>query len=52
MAHRQQRVLRRHLALLDFSLRAAVSAAQWLPHEDARDRHRQAALALWYGGER
>jgi hypothetical protein len=47
--HRQQRVLRRHLALLDFSLRAAVAAPQWLPRGEAREAHRRAALARWWG---
>jgi len=50
LAHRHQRVLRRHLALFDFLLRAAASAARWLPldaHE--RDARRQAALRRWYG---
>ena len=51
LPHRQQRVLRRHLGLLDFSLRAAVAARQWLPQgAPARDAHRRAALARWYGG--
>ncbi len=31
LAHRQQRVLRRHLQLLDFLSRAAFSHAQWRP---------------------
>jgi len=50
IAHRQQRVLRRHLPLLDFTLRAAVSASQWLPAAHDREGHRQAALGRWYGG--
>ncbi|MFP8777553.1 M14 family zinc carboxypeptidase [Hydrogenophaga sp. RWCD_12] len=31
ISHRQQRVLRRHMALLDFLARAGSSHAQWLP---------------------
>lgn len=49
IAHRQQRVLRRHLPLLDFAARAAASAPQWLPHADSLERHRRAAQARWYG---
>ena len=31
IAHRQQRVLRRHVAWLDFIVRAACSHARWVP---------------------
>jgi hypothetical protein len=51
IAHREQRVLRRHLPLLDFLLRAAASYAQWLPAGAAREAQRRAALARWYAGE-
>jgi hypothetical protein len=47
--HRERRVLRRHLPLLDFLLHAAASHAQWLPAPDEREAHRRAALARWYG---
>lgn len=47
--HRQQRVLRRHLLLLDFLARAAASHVMWLPAGEARDRHRARALREWYG---
>lgn len=47
--HRQQRVLRRHLAWLDFLVRAAASHRRWLPAGAERERHRLAALARWYG---
>jgi len=43
--------LRRHLPLLDFLLRAAVSHSQWLPAPPQREAHRQAALARWYQEE-
>jgi hypothetical protein len=46
--HRQQRVLRRHTAWLDFITHAAGSHASWVPTGPARDAHRQAALARWY----
>jgi hypothetical protein len=46
--HRQQRVLRRHSALLDFLARAAASQALWLPRGEARARHRAQALQEWY----
>jgi hypothetical protein len=48
IAHRQQRVLRRHLPLLDFTARAAASAGMWLPGAASLERHRAAAQALWY----
>jgi len=47
--HREQRVLRRHLPLLDFALRAAAGHALWLPRDEAREVHRRRALARWYG---
>ncbi len=46
--HRQQRVLRRHLAWLDFASRAAASSARWLPAAAARVALEQAALTRWY----
>ncbi|AEG93464.1 M14 family zinc carboxypeptidase [Ramlibacter tataouinensis] len=49
IAHRHRRVLRRHLPLLDFAMRAAAASPSWLPTGDAADRHRQAALARWWG---
>lgn len=48
MAHRQQRVLRRHLSLLDFLSRAACSYRSWLPTGEARERHHAQALHEWY----
>lgn len=50
IAHREQRVLRRHLPLLDFIIRATAAAECWLPQGEAVDRHRRDALALWYPG--
>lgn len=50
VTHREQRVLRRHLPLLDFVLRAAVSHERWLPSAAQREGHRQQALARWYHG--
>ncbi|WP_290874050.1 M14 family zinc carboxypeptidase [Aquabacterium sp.] len=47
--HRLHRVLRRHLGLLDFMGRAAMSHTHWLPSDLARDAERQAALNRWYG---
>ena len=49
IAHREQRVLRRHLPLLDFVLRAAAGHALWLPQGEQRDSHRRQGMALWYG---
>ncbi len=48
--HRQQRVLRRHLAWLDFLARAASGYRRWLPIGAERERHREQALARWYRG--
>lgn len=48
IAHRQERVLRRHFALLDFLVRAAIGAHRWLPPAAQRERHRREALARWY----
>jgi hypothetical protein len=47
--HREQRVLRRHWPLLDFVVRAAMSAPRWLPatHEEG-EKHRRLALDRWY----
>ncbi len=49
IAHRQQRVLRRHMALLDFVMRAAMSHARWLPAPEQREALQRQALAHWYG---
>ncbi len=48
IAHRQQRVLRQHMALLDFLTRASASPAQWCPAPDDRALHHRQALARWY----
>jgi hypothetical protein len=46
--HRQQRVLRRHLPLLEFFVRAACSHLRWLPSDGEREQHRVDAMAHWY----
>lgn len=46
--HRQQRVLRRHLSLLDFLARAAASHELWLPQGEARAAHQAQARREWY----
>ena len=48
--HRQQRVLRQHIALLDFMARAAGSHLRWVPTGAPREHQRAQALAQWYGG--
>lgn len=48
--HRQQRVLRRHVGMLDFLSRAASSHERWLPREAARQLLEQQARVRWYGG--
>jgi len=52
IGHRQQRVLRRHLAWLEFLGRAASSHHRWLPVGEARQRHRQLAVQRWFLGGR
>lgn len=51
IGHRQQRVMRRHLSLLDFFTRAASSHAQWLPATDQRELLRRQARQHWYGSK-
>jgi len=46
--HRQRRVLRRHLPLLEFLVRAGSSYRNWLPLGAEREPHRARALAHWY----
>jgi hypothetical protein len=46
--HRLQRVLRRHLTLLDFLSRAASSHSQWLPGSASREQCLTDARAEWY----
>lgn len=48
IAHRQHRVLRRHLSLLDFLCRAAASHGRWVPSGDARAKLHAEALRAWY----
>ncbi len=48
IAHRQQRVLRRHLPWLDFLVRAASSHQRWRPAGKALLDQHERALALWY----
>ena len=49
IAHRHQRVLRRHMAFLDFLGRAACGHALWKPTEAGRAARHADALRLWYG---
>ncbi|MDX1633558.1 MAG: DUF2817 domain-containing protein [Marinobacter sp.] len=46
--HRQRRVLRSHLALMDFLLSAAASHESWLPGEREASMLREAAIMHWY----
>jgi len=48
IAHRQQRVLRRHVGWLDFIVRAACSHERWVPTGAQRADHSRRALARWY----
>jgi hypothetical protein len=45
--HRRQRVLRRHVAWLDFVMRAALSHGRWLPAGEAREALHAQALSHW-----
>lgn len=47
--HREQRVLRRHVAWLDFVTRAACSYRSWVPTSENRSGVRDQAMAQWYG---
>lgn len=47
--HRQQRVLRQHLAWFDFVTRAVISHERWLPSGDERQTQHESALGRWYG---
>lgn len=50
IAHRQERVLRRHFPLLEFLLDATVAAPRWLPRGEARVQCLQRARERWYPG--
>jgi hypothetical protein len=47
--HRLQRVLRRHVGLMEFLARAGSSARRWLPAAHDRENLRRAGLLRWYG---
>ncbi len=48
IAHRQQRVLRRHHLLLDFLARAALGSPHWLPRGPQREAQARQAQDRWY----
>lgn len=48
IAHREQRVLRRHFPLFDFAMRAAAGWKHWLPTGRDRVSCREAAIGEWY----
>jgi hypothetical protein len=48
ITHREQRVIRRHMAWMDFLLRATSSFARWLPDEPARAGLVDQARKQWY----
>lgn len=48
IGHRQQRVLRQHMAWLDFAVRAAHSHRHWVPVGADRAAHRERAMTHWY----
>ncbi len=48
IGHRHRRVLRRHLAWLDFLLRAAAGMPRWLPQPAQRAEQERRALLRWY----
>jgi hypothetical protein len=46
--HRIQRVLRRHITLMEFLIRATVSYENWLPCDNDRSYITKQAKELWY----
>lgn len=50
IAHREQRVLRRHLPLLDFLIHAAIGWPRWQPRPQEREERHREGLRLWYRG--
>ncbi len=46
--HRVQRVLRRHIVMMEFLVRATRSYQSWLPADEQRVFKRRAALRRWY----
>lgn len=46
--HRVQRVLRRHIVLMEFLIRATRAYEAWLPAPDQRVFQQRAALRQWY----
>jgi hypothetical protein len=52
ISHRQHRVMRRHLSLLDFFTRAAASHQRWIPLNHLRTDHLTQAMARWYAKPR
>lgn len=46
--HRQQRVMRTHLAFMDFLTRLAGSGGRWLDGNMRGAKHRRDAMNLWY----
>ncbi len=52
MAHRTQRVLRRHVNFLDFLTRAAFASHRWLPQGAARQILLERATQHWQRGPR
>ena len=50
--HRQQRVLRSHLPLLEFLIRATHDHANWRPSSIRRMEQHHAAIELWYRKDR
>jgi hypothetical protein len=48
IGHRQERVLRRHVWMLDFLTRAACSASSWVPQDSERHALHAEALQHWY----
>ena len=46
--HRHQRVMRTHLAFMEFLTRVAASGPRWLHGPRRSQRHRMDAMHLWY----
>lgn len=51
LPHRHQRILRRHLVLIDFLLRAVEGYANWLPQAEVKQTLYAQGLKKWYGAD-
>lgn len=48
LPHRHQRILRRHLILIEFLLKAVANSSNWIPPDQERERLQHEAVKRWY----